>query len=177
MWRERKIELTSSLPPDAATSKLRLGLSARRPFFPPLLGDDYFGYLVLGEIEGHKMRLYAVRKGVTHSWRATFRGEMVPDAVGSRLVGDIRYPRFAKVFTVIWFAPVVVGLLVGAVVTSVLFAQGHTDDAVSALGFTGFLAGFSLFGLLIMSIGYGLGRRDEAYLRDWLSRTLVWTEM
>lgn len=173
MWRERKVDLTSSLPPDVATSNLRQGVSARRPLFPPLLGGDYFGYLVLGEIEGYTMRLYAVRKGVTHSWRATFQGEIVPDPVGSRLVGDIRYPMFAKVFTVIWFAPVIGGLLVAAVVTGVLFAQGHTDDAVSALAFTGGLAGFSLFGLLIMSIGYGIGRRDEAYLRDWLSRTLA----
>jgi hypothetical protein len=104
-------------------------------------------------------------------------GELAPTPTGSDLIGKVSYPAFVRVFMALWLFVVLSGAFAAATAGGVLLTQGNTNDGRSSLFVATFLAVMFTFGLLLMTIGNGHGRADEAYLRAWISRAIDASEI
>lgn len=174
MWHKRPVVFPSRLTADEAAARLEQGLSKKGTWHQPSRSglDPDPSRLVLGEVAGRQVRIYARRPLQRQSWRAFLRGELTPTPTGSELIGTFSYPAFVRVFMALWLSVVLGGALCAATTGVILLAEGNSNDGRPSLTIATILTGMFAFGLLIMTIGNSHGRADEKYLRAWVGRAI-----
>ena len=176
LWRRQPFQCVSSLDPETAARRLGEALTPRHrgEEFLALALRGETAFVLAGRVTGPSFEIYAFQPGMRNSFRATLRGQLVPDSGGGCTAsGLFAYPLFTRVFMVIWGSVLLAVFGVGLTSAVVFAVRGDTADVTPALVLAAFGAGMLAFGALVASVGMGAGREGQISVRDWLSGALI----
>jgi hypothetical protein len=168
LWRDERIEMLSSLPVPTAVEQLADVTSWRGQ----LMRGMEIGWgsrIVVGEVSQRRLRLTAMRLGVRNSFSPVLRGELIPTSDGCVLIGTIGWHPAVRVFTFLWVSMWAAFFLTGVVGSVGLAALGDEANALGMLAFAGVDVGLGAFFVGLLAFGGWMGRKDEEFLREWLS--------
>ena len=171
LWRAEPIQMASSWPVHAAVEQLADGVTSS--WGTVMHGETGWGSrIVVGKVSQRRLRLTAMRLGVRNSFRPVLRGELTPASDGCVLTGTIGWHPVVRVFSFLWLTVVAVFFLTGVVGSVGLAVSGQGRSALGMLVFAAAAVGFGAFFAGLLAFGGRLGRKDEEFLRDWLSGRL-----
>ena len=168
-----RIELYSPLPPAECVSRLTSACDADSSLRTPLeafLGSCGFKP-VLGRVTDTSLRL---RKRIDYrnSFQTRLTAAIRPEGAGTVISGSFSMHPFVRVFTIIWFAGVILigGSMFAVALGSFISHASHRPDN-AWLG----LAGPPLmlaFGYGLFRLGRYLARREASFITDFLIQVL-----
>lgn len=172
LWRDERIQMQSSLPVLTALEQLADGVTSSRELFVHGMEMGWGPRIVVGEVSQRRLSLTAMSPWVRNSFRPVMRGELTPASDGCVLTGTIGWHPVVRVFSFVWLAGVAGFFLMGVVGAVGLAAAGQGTSALGMLAFAAVAVGFAAFFMGLLALGGRLGRKDEEFLRDWLSERL-----
>ena len=128
--------------------------------------------IVAGRVSPDYVRLAAMRPGVQNGWRPSFRGKLAPHGAATQLVGKMGVPTAVKIFSAVWLGGVACFFVIGLVGSLDELARGRVADAGGWFVFTAATLGFASFFMGLTWLAGRSGKKDEAYLRQWLQDQL-----
>lgn len=171
-WRSTQIIVASPMSVATASATLASEVTG----YGSLLAQSFsFGLgprVVTGRVNGDYVRIQALRPGMRNSWRPRFEGRLYPTERGCQLVGDLGMIPFVKAFSVLWLGGVGVFFVIGVVGFLGRLFQGNPSKGLPLLGFAAVAVGFAVFFVALTALGTSMGRKDEAFLREWLAERL-----
>lgn len=169
LWRDERIEISSSLPVLTAVERLADGVTSSRGLIVHGMEMGWGSRIVVGEVSQRQLRLTAMRLGGRNSFRPVLRGELTAAPDGCVLTGTFGWHPVVRVFNLLWLTGVGVFFLTGVVGSVGLAASGQGTSALGMLAFAAVAVGFAAFFVGLLTFGGWLGRKHEEFLRDWLS--------
>jgi hypothetical protein len=172
LWRDERIQMPSSLPVLTALEQLADGVTSSQKLFVHGVEMGWGSQIVVGKVSQRRLRLTALSPWVRNSFRPVLRGELTPASDGCVLTGTIGWHPAVRVFNVVWLTGVAIFLLTGVVGAVGLAAAGQGTRALGLLAMAVVAVGFAALFIALLALGGWLGRKDEKFLRDWLSERL-----
>ena len=169
LWRVEHVEIVSPLSVEAAESRLTAGVTTRRQLLAGQMGDGD-ARVVFGRVSPRGVRLNARPRTMRNSWSPVFRGRLVPDGAGCRLLGRIGWLPFVRVFTAVWLTLVALFGIAATIGSAVLVATGHA--AAGAVPMVLVPAAMLVLGGGLITGAGRAGWRDADFLRNWLAERL-----
>jgi hypothetical protein len=161
--------MPSSLPVLTAVEQLADGLTSSRGLIVYGMAMGWGSRIVVGEVSQRHLRLRAMRLGVRNSFIPVLRGELTSASDGCLLIGTIGWDPAVRVVIYLMVSVWAVFFLTGVVGSVGLAALGEAASARGMLPFAAGTVGLAVFFVGLLAVGGWLGRRDEEFLRDWLS--------
>lgn len=128
--------------------------------------------VVKGAVKGHRLRLYAGRRGRGNSWRRLLYAEVQPAGTGSVIRGELRLAPVVKGFMGAW--AVILGLFHVIAVVAVIGRVVTGDrQTLGALSFLGLLLLFDLAVGGMVALFTAMAAPDERYLLEWVDRLVA----
>ena len=163
-----------ALSSDMSALELIANLSDRAATRGQLVRQSFsFGLaprIVVGHVSQHQVTLMALRPGVRNAWRPKFRGRVVPTDSGSVLSGLIGWSRMVFGFSLAWMSFIGILALIGLITALTGVFTAHSSWALHGAAFFGGCLGIFGLGFLLFLVAGAAGRRDEEYLREWLTQ-------
>lgn len=172
MWSDDVIVLESPLSQAAATSALATGLTGLGSRFFRGMSFGIGPRIVAGRVSADYVRLAAMRPGVQNGWRPSFTGKLAAHGATTQLVGKIGVPTAVKIFSAAWLGGVACFFVTGLVGGLDELARGRVGEAGGWFAFTAATIGFAGFFMGLTWFASRSGKKDEAYLRQWLQDRL-----
>ena len=168
--RPREVALPSSLPAVELLAQLKQRRASRGQLVRQSFSFGLAPRIVVGDVSPQKVVLTALRPGVRNSWRPRFQGRVVPTQSGSEVLGTIAWSRVVLGLTLVWIAFIAVLTLIGLATALAGVFTAHSSWALHGVAFTGGCLGILGLGCALFAVAGAWGRRDEEYLRHWLSQ-------
>jgi hypothetical protein len=168
-WRDERIEMPSSLPVLTAVEQLADGVTSSRGLIVHGTEMGWGSYIVVGEVSQRQLRLTAWRLGVRNQFRQVLRGELTSASDGCVLIGTIGWHPAVRLLIKVTVSVWAVFFLTGVVGSLGVAALGEGASTRGMLALAGATVGLAAFFVGLLAFGGWLGRKDENFLRDWLS--------
>jgi hypothetical protein len=164
--------MPSSLPALTALEQLADGVTSSQELYVHGMEMGWGSRIVVGTVSQRRLRLTAMSPRVRNSFRPVLRAELTPASDGCVLTGTIGWHAVVRVFNFVWLSGVALFFLTGVVGAVGLAAAGQGASALGMLAFAALALGFAAFFMGLLALGGRSGRKDEEFLRDWLSERL-----
>lgn len=165
----RSLAVQSPLPPPELIDVLNGSTASTGQTLRKSFSFGLAGRTVTGEVSQQRVRLVARRSGIANAWRPRFEGKIGAAGSGSVVSGTVGWSRTVYAFTAGWFGFVAVLAGIGAVVAILSAISGHSSSAAHGAAFFAACLGFIAVGAALVAGATAAGRRDEQYLRTWLT--------
>lgn len=165
----RSLAVQSPLPPPELADVLNRSAATAGQVLRDSCSFGLADRTVRGEISQQRVTLVALRPGIANAWRPRFEGKIDAAGTGSVVSGTVGWSRTVCVFTVGWFGFITVLAGIGAVAAIVSAISGHSSSAAHGTAFFAACLGFIAVGAALVAGATAAGRRDEQYLRTWLT--------